>query len=336
MDVIKIDSEDSAFELLAKLVDGYKLEPNVEVQFESWPRFVITIKGEDFDGTIPTRIMPTILELQKEIHRVYARTVYGEDSTRKLTKKDREELELVVRIDKGSSVFETLLKDSLTKILQDAVTKMSPDQLVITLIVFGALITSVVGWKAYLRHKFETKQLDQTIELSKVEKEKMELIQKALQNTPQVKVISESADNVRNELLTKIKPHDHLSVDTGTREEPYPTPIQIDGEQASQITHKPREQAVERIVEGEFFLRSVDFARRDGVRAEIQRAADGYAFRADIPLGVLGDEQLEALKDNSWNRKNVVMSLLVRERNNNYTSAKVISVSNLAENDSSI
>lgn len=87
METIKITSEEEAFELLSQLVKGFQFEEKYEVEFESWPRFVIRIKGGDFDGTIPTRIMPTLLELQKEVHRIYCRTTYGKESTRRLTKK---------------------------------------------------------------------------------------------------------------------------------------------------------------------------------------------------------------------------------------------------------
>lgn len=89
---------------------------------------------------------------------------------------------------------------------------------------------------------------------------------------------------------------------------------------------KPREKAVERMIDGEFLFRSVDFTRTDGFRAEVQRIADGYAFRADIPLGVLSHDQMEAIKNNSWGRKNVAMSILVKEFNQNYTSAKIVAV----------
>ena len=51
----------------------------------------------------------TGLDLQREVHRVYCIANYNDVNLKKLTKKDREKLELVVRVDKGSSIFETLL-----------------------------------------------------------------------------------------------------------------------------------------------------------------------------------------------------------------------------------
>nr|VFJ93074.1 MAG: hypothetical protein BECKLFY1418A_GA0070994_102823 [Candidatus Kentron sp. LFY] len=330
MKMIRITSEDEAFELLRDLVKGLQFEESVSIEFESWPRFVIRIKGTDFDGTIPTRIMPTLLDLQREVHRLYCLTAYGEENTRRLTKEDRERLELLVRIDKGSSIFETLLSNPVTKIFQDAASKMSPEQLTAVLIVFGISVTSVVAWKMWLNYRTKERELDQTVELSRLEKEKMELFQKAMQKFPATEDAKESVDQVRNDLLTKLKLADNLEIDTSTPSQPYPTPVEINGVQAERMTHKPRETAVERMINDEFFLRTVDFARPEGgVRAEIQRVTDGYSFRADIPVGVLGYDQREALKNNSWSKKNVVMDILVRELYGRYTSAKVVSVKDL-------
>lgn len=326
MEKIILRSEEDAFELLAKLVDGFQLDESFEVEFESWPRFVIRIQGEDFDGTIPTRIMPTLLELQREVHRIYCKTTYGEDSTRKLTKEDRENLELLVRVEKGSSFFETLLNDPIVKTLQGAVTKMTPEQITAILLVFGLSVTSVVFWKIWINYKSGKNELDHAIELSKLEKEKMDLIARAAQRFPETQSASAGMDNVRNELLTRMKTGDSLEVDTGSPERPYPTPVKIDGEIAREIVTKPREKSVEKVVEDEFFLKSADFMHSSGFRVELQRISDGYSFRADIPMGVMGHDQMEALANNSWNRKKLNMSILVKELNGSYSSAKVVSV----------
>lgn len=237
----------------------------------------------------------------------------------------------MVRVDKGSSIFETLLNEPVVRILQGAITKMTPEQITAILIVFGLSVTSVVFWKVWINFRAKEKELDHTIELSRLEKEKMELIQKVAQKFPETQVASEGMDHVRNELLTKMKDSDNLEVDTGTPQQPYPNPVKINGSQAVELTHKPREKSVERMIDGEFFLRSADFTRSDGVRAEVQRLTDGYSFRADIPLGVLKYEQTEALKNNSWNRKTVIMSILVKELHGSYTSAKVVSVKEVPE-----
>ena len=326
MDKIAISNEDEAIELLKKLVEGYEIDEIQNIEFKSWPRFVIRIKGVDFDGTIPTRIMPTLLDLQREVHRVYCIANYNDVNLKKLTKKDREKLELVVRVDKGSSIFETLLQDPILKTLHDAASRMSPAQLTATLIIFGLSVTSVVFWKSWLNQRAKEKELDHKVELSRLEKEKMEVIQQAMQKYPSGQLAAEGAGDVRTNLLGKLKTEDNLEISPDPKATHPSTSVHVSGKQAEQMTYTQREKAVEKMIGGEFFLRSADFSRPEGIRVEVERLTDKYAFKANVPMGVLGPDQEEALKNNSWDKKPIEMSILVKELHGRYTSAKVVSV----------
>ena len=95
---IVIRNEDDAVAVLEQLVSGLALGPGVRLVLDGWPVFVIKIEGKDFHGTVPTRIMPSLLTLQAEIHRLYCVLRYGQDNLRKLTQEDRDRLEIVVRL----------------------------------------------------------------------------------------------------------------------------------------------------------------------------------------------------------------------------------------------
>lgn len=326
MDEIVISNEDEAIALLKKLIEGYEIEDVNNIKFESWPRFVIRIQGKDFDGTIPTRIMPALIDLQREVHRVYCIANYNDDNLRKLTKKDREKLELVVKVDPGSSIFETLLQEPIAQTLKDAVDKMSPEQITATIIIFGVSVTSLFGWKAWLNAKIKEKELDQTVELSKLEKEKMEVLQKGLTQFPSSQMAAEGIGDLRTNLVTKLKTEDNLVIQTGQAVADTAPPVNISGEQAEKMTYKPRETAVEKMVVDEYFLRAADFSKPDNVRVDLVRISDDYPFKANVPVGVLAADQEEQLKNDSWNRQTVEMNLLVKELHGRYTSAKVISV----------
>ncbi len=145
-----IGSEQDAINLLKQLNDGMTFKEVPTLKFENWPVLTIRISGKAYNGTVPTRIMPSILELQQQVNRTYCLTRYNSDNVRKLTKEDREQLELVVRVDKGSSVFETFINDVLLKTFQDAVKNMPPEHITYTLLGFGLMITSTLAWKMWL------------------------------------------------------------------------------------------------------------------------------------------------------------------------------------------
>lgn len=321
-----ISNEDDAIALLKKLVEGFELEDGLNVEFNEWPKFVISIKGDDFYGTIPTRIMPTLLDLQKEVYRTYCITTYGDDSLRRLTKKDREQLELVVKVEDGSSLYETFLEDPFVKILTDALNRMTPTQITATVIIFGLSVTSVFFWKMWLAKRVRDKELDHSVELSQLEKEKIEVIMKGMQCFPVGETVSENANEVKHKILANLRIDDRLSISTESKDDPQVRPMEINGDQAAQLTKTPRETAIERLIKDVFFLKAADFSKPEKVRLTVERLSDKYSFKADVPLGVLKAEQIESLKNNSWNQVNVEMELLVKELHGRYTSAKIISV----------
>ncbi len=320
-----ISSENEAIELLSELVNGLELEKDTEIKFEGWPKLVIRIKGKDFYGTIPTRIMPTLLELQKEVYRTYCITSYGDDNLRKLTKNDREQLELVVKVDKGSSFFEALLEEPVVKMLTSALNKMTPTQITAILIIFGISTTSLFFWKMWLAKRSKDKELDHAVEMSTLEKEKMEVISRAMQCFPTGQIISNHADTVKENFLTNLKPEDQLTVDT-QQEGETPAPVNITGFQAKDLTKRTREIPVEKLVKDEFFLKSADFSKQEKIRVVLERVSDGYPFGADVPLGVLDEDQLASLKNKSWDKVNVKLDVLVKESHGKYTAAKVVAV----------
>jgi hypothetical protein len=122
-EVFNIGSEQQAVDLLEKIQNGLNID-NANIKFDNWPKVEIVLRGEYFNGSIPTRIMPPILALQKQINQVYAKVKYGIDSSKRLTKEDRQQSELIVTIEKGSSIFEIDLGGVLNGVITQTVSKM--------------------------------------------------------------------------------------------------------------------------------------------------------------------------------------------------------------------
>jgi len=269
--------------------------------------------------------MPALLELQKEVNRVYCLATYGDDNLRRLTKDDKDKLELLVKVDKGSSWYETLLQGPVAKIMQDAAQRMSIEQLITLLLVFGVLLSGHLGWKAWLGKQISDKELDIKLDLAKLENERLAIVTQAITQSPLIAQVAEVSNVVRTELLSKLKPDDSLDV-VSKDAAGNKTTLTITGDDAGSITQTVREPVVERIVQGEFFLQAADFNKDNHVRITLRRVDDDYIFSADVPMDALEAKDLDALKNDSWNKKNIPIKMLVREKNGKYTSAKVISV----------
>ncbi len=61
------------------------------------------INGKDWHGTVPTRVMGPLLEVQKDLYRAYTSVCYGTDSLRNLGAEDREKLELIIQVKESST-----------------------------------------------------------------------------------------------------------------------------------------------------------------------------------------------------------------------------------------
>jgi hypothetical protein len=146
MDSLVIKTDDDAWQALTKALAN-EIGETVNVVFEGWPIFKITLEGEDFNATMPTRIMPPILELQKEIHRIYCRAKYNDETTRKLTDDDRRALELVVEVRAGSSEYITKIGKVLNEIIKNS--NMTGSQVVILLVAISGIIASEFAWNRF-------------------------------------------------------------------------------------------------------------------------------------------------------------------------------------------
>src|SRR5688572_9367121 len=95
---IEIRTEDDAWYWLKLALEGQIPEDEfVDLRFRGWPTVDLGFQGKDFHSSVPTRLMPAMLEAQKEVHRLYSQVRYGEQNLRRLTAEERDRLELVVK-----------------------------------------------------------------------------------------------------------------------------------------------------------------------------------------------------------------------------------------------
>ena len=120
---IVVSSADDAWALLRAALDGKALPDRVSLVFDGWPRFQMKVSGRDWHGTVPTRIMAPLLDVQRDLYRAYANVCYGDSNLRRLRDEDRELLELVLKVDEGSSEYEAPLYEQLTELARKAIDK---------------------------------------------------------------------------------------------------------------------------------------------------------------------------------------------------------------------
>ena len=317
MDKIVIKTEGEAFAALQRALDD-KVPIGTIVEFEGWPVFKLRISGEDFHGSIPTRIMPSILELQKEIHRVYCRSKYNTENTRVLRQDEKEMLELVVEIKTGSTEFVTELSDALNEIIKNS--NMNGEQALILLVSISAMLVGGLAWKNWLAHKEREHGQDVSVQLSQEETKRLEIVSQAKAREPSIEQNHQAIETFRSNLSKKLKPEDSISVDQQEI---------VTGERASEIVNAPRELAQEVRIDDEFIINEVKFPKVYGgkYRFSVTRTADRKQLMVDAHTDVLSAEQISVLKDGGFGVKSVLMEINARSLRGHISAARLVSIS---------
>lgn len=312
-----ISNEDDAWEALKNAIkDGY--EETIQVKFEGWPVFRLTIEGEDFNGSIPTRIMPPIIDLQQEIHRLYCKARYNCEDTRRLSRDEKALLELVVVIQPGSTKFISDIFKALNEIVVNS--KMNGNQTLILLLSISAMIATTVGWKDWLAEKEKEHQLETSVNLSKQETERMKIMKEAFTTVPELQVNRKAITEFQDNLTRKLRPDDVLKIE----ERPF-----ISGAHAAEIVPKPKQEAEEIRIDGEFIINEVKFPESIGgkYRFSVTRVVDRMHMLVDATPEKLTDAQIGILKDGGFGLKKVLLEINAKRRRDQITSANLVSIS---------
>ncbi|MGQ0700540.1 MAG: hypothetical protein ACT4PZ_20150 [Panacagrimonas sp.] len=131
---LTIRSEDDAWALLNRALSGEVFDEHTDLKFDGWPVFEMNVQGREWDSSVPTRVMSPLLEVQRDLNRAFAEVRYGSPNLLKLKDEERDQLELVVKVEKGSSDFKAELAKQFTEMARIAIERMDGTQAVITIL----------------------------------------------------------------------------------------------------------------------------------------------------------------------------------------------------------
>ena len=268
-----------------------------EISFDNYPRFEVTLVGERFDGGVPTRIMPALLELQRTIDKSTIEIM----GVKRLDAQMLRRTEIVVRVQSGSSSFVA----DLSPVLNTLVGQMTGIQSLSAILGLGFIFGGTLAFKYYLRHRGEVhkqdlkhgerlKRLDYELELSAEETKRMEIVSSLKQDSPLTEQIFKHQDRVYSTLLNKLEAKDELAIH-GTK--------LVNGAAGRVLARKPKEERVEDRLDGTYIIIDVASGNvSDGYRATVCEVDTGEELRLEIPGGTLTEDQVEQLQEGEWEK----------------------------------
>lgn len=297
-EIIKIRSADEAWALLRHTLEGGNLPERLELVFDGWPQFDMKVNGKDWYGTVPTRVMAPLLDVQRDLHRVYANICYGAPNLRKLRDEERDLLELVVKVEEGSSEYKAPLWQQLNELGKKAIEKMDSRDVVITVLGIAVVVGGVEVAKAWVAERQEATKAEKTVELSREETERLKVFADAVKQKPVLAETRANYEATQNRLLKTIRAGDKVKAKG----------IELSGDQVMEITHEERARAEDMHITGIFRVLANDASKGAGFRIRVARVSDGLTLTAEVPIELDADQK-RLIQRAEWSKGAVLVQL---------------------------
>lgn len=149
---VTISSEEQAIAVLESALNGeIGDDETVIITFDGWPTFNLEVEGERYHSTVTTPLIKGLLEYQQALNRLFADSVYSRGA-RSLTEEDRANLELTFRVDEGCSDIQATLQESMNRLGEKMIDKMTGGELVITVLGLALVASIYFGHQNGLNH----------------------------------------------------------------------------------------------------------------------------------------------------------------------------------------
>lgn len=317
---ISVSNEADAFRLIEQSLNHELGYQPYKLVFDKWPVLTIKLEGEGYESTITSDMASSLVELQHAINRSYARLVHDSSNGRSLTAGERDALKFKAKVEKGSSVIEINLGEWMEKLSVALVDKMTPEQIILTVLGVAAVGGTTLAYKTYLRHRSEDKKVEtamqERIALSKEETHRQEILVRALAASPKLALVQEDFDIARTEVLKGVGDADSLTV----------SGIPLDNGTALAVARAKRAESRQMQLNGNYEIVQVNWQQEGEVRIKVIAETTGRAFVATLVDQSIEQDQVALLKEAEWSRSTIYLSINATELRGEITTASIVGV----------
>lgn len=324
---LTIRNESDAFEVIQEYLDNGQLKGSATVKLSGWPKLQVRLVGEQFDATITPPVMKSFLELQALIYRSYAIAQYDTDDTRRLSAEEKDALEIQVKVEEGSSIFEVDFQAVLEKFAEKAAETMPPELVVITVVGLGVLWAGKASYSAYLNYRKEVRLAEVKSEeqrnmlavfehSSKEETKRVELLTRLMIREPTLQAVARETHDTQTEMLKGF----------ATAEEATVSGITTPAEVTQELLVNARRKAVERRLDGFYRVIRVDSSNPEAFKVKIRRHRSAAEFEALVEDTTLDAEKKEVLQYAEWERTTVYLNINAKVLDETIKNAVILGV----------
>ena len=313
MTEILIENDASLFALLERVLNEEDIDPS-EIKFKGYPQYEITLRGEDFKGGIPTRVMPSLIKFQKNLRDTYSHLMYEEKGG--LSDEEKRQTELVVYVDdRHSTYFWTpKVEEIFNRVLREAFNKMTGRELVITILGIAALWAGTQSYKVYINSKLKETELVFQVQLSEEETKRHTILLEAMNRSPVLTEQHDTMQEIRNSVIKSLADRDEIVFYNGET---------IEAGVVKKIIKKEKEIAVADRLDGNFNILSVSSGSvKNGFKIRVKQDIEGSeVIIVMVPEGTLSDKKIERLQNAEWKKETLYMEINIVKLDEQITKA---------------
>lgn len=308
---MEIHNEQDAWEVLARALAG---DAPDSVNFCGWPALPIILHGPHFQSSLTTTVMGGIVDLERRLRRAYALLCYGH-ARKRLTREEREALSVIVRVGPGSSTNEWDFQ-ALAQYLIDRFAAKMDNKTIIVLGLAGLLCYfGESSFRQWLDHQDRQASLIQERYAKDLDRQHEALLIRLAEKSLQLAMIQRDAEDSKLRLLKSWTEAD--TVQFGT--------VDLTREDLQRLTANQRSRPTEYDIRGLFTIDVVNAKPAEGLRLTVRDINNnGVIIPVLIKPYELPSDQLALIKEASFSKTPLALSLRVKQSQNDIQSALLI------------
>lgn len=311
---LAIGSEEAAWEYITEALQGNYDNEVIELNFDNWPIFHINIKGDRYNSTMTTSLMRSLVELQGHLYRVYAEFAYGKNA-KSLSAEERAALEIVFKVEEGSSNVIADLSGFFTELGKNAMEKMTGKQIVTAVIGVAALFTASSAYNSYTdsQHK------------ALVEINRHEITEKLLDLQPKLLQIQSEQKETYTNILKSVP--DAEKVTLGTTE--------LSRNQIETITRQERQKSELTRLDDTYKISSLKI-KQDSYKIDIIRTSDGKTIVTELQKNHLTMQDMKQIMTAFTSESPIKLNIVARAKGDIITTANIVGINDRNEEEENL
>lgn len=319
-DILTINNEKAAFDLLQRALLEEFEGTNAVVKLSKWPVLTFSLTGKGYNSTITADVAESISEIQKAVNRAYAATVKNQASATHLTNQEKSSLRFKAKVSKGSSIVSIDLSPAAQAIANNLVGKMTGTEIIISVLGLGAIWGATAVSKQIIKSRADNKNISDSTKhalgMSQEETRKIQVVSDSMARITQLAHAKADFENIGHELLKSVGDADQINING----------VSVDKKSAYELSRGTRQASKEVQLNGQYTVAEASFKREDATKILVHNLGDGREFSAAFQDDSLEGKQLTMLKDAAFEKKPVFLSINGTELRGQITTATIIEV----------